>query len=88
LRGAVTAVTIAEMGGHDTETLGHDEPKLKVGHDVRNARSRCRNQRSRCAEIRTWRNHYNEVRPYSSLQYLTPSEFKLELRKEPQPAVF
>ena len=38
--------------------------------------------------IEAWRNHYNEVRPHSSLQYLTPAEFKLELRKELQPAVF
>ena len=25
--------------------------------------------------IETWRRHYNEVRPHSSLGYLTPSEF-------------
>ena len=34
-----------------------------------------------------WRNHCDDVRPHSSLQYLTPAEFKLELRKELQPAV-
>ena len=28
------------------------------------------------AIIGTWRRHYNEVRPHSSLGYLTPSEFK------------
>jgi putative transposase len=28
------------------------------------------------AIIETWRRHYNEVRPHSSLGYLTPSEFK------------
>ncbi|MFG6416145.1 hypothetical protein ACG02S_19810, partial [Roseateles sp. DC23W] len=42
----------AEMGGHDAETVGHDEPKWGVGHDDRNHRSRCRNRRSRWAEIR------------------------------------
>ena len=26
--------------------------------------------------IETWRRHYNEVRPHSSLGYLTPLEFK------------
>jgi putative transposase len=25
--------------------------------------------------IETWRRHYNEVRPHSSLGYLTPFEF-------------
>ena len=40
------------MGGHVAETVGHDEPKLDVGHDDRNDRSRCRNGRSRWAEIR------------------------------------
>ncbi len=47
-----------------------------------------RSRREAAVLIEAWRNHYNEVRPHSSLQYLTPSEFKLELRKEPQPAVF
>jgi putative transposase len=28
------------------------------------------------ATIETWRRHYNEVRPHSSLGYLTPTEFK------------
>jgi putative transposase len=28
------------------------------------------------AVIETWRRHYNEVRPHSSLAYLTPHEFK------------
>jgi putative transposase len=28
------------------------------------------------AIIETWRRHYNEVRPHSSLRYLTPHEFK------------
>ena len=26
--------------------------------------------------IEDWRRHYNEVRPHSSLGYLTPAEFK------------
>jgi hypothetical protein len=28
------------------------------------------------AIIETWRRHYNDVRPHSSLGYVTPSEFK------------
>jgi putative transposase len=30
------------------------------------------------AIIETWRHHYNEVRPHSSLGYLTPFEFKMQ----------
>ncbi|MBV9576267.1 MAG: transposase, partial [Gammaproteobacteria bacterium] len=26
-----------------------------------------------------WRNHFNDVRPHSSLEYKTPNEFKLTL---------
>jgi putative transposase len=29
--------------------------------------------------IETWRRHYNEVRPHSSLGYLTPAEFAARL---------
>ena len=29
--------------------------------------------------IEDWRIHYNSVRPHSSLNYLTPNEFKLSL---------
>ena len=29
--------------------------------------------------IEQWRRHYNDVRPHSSLGYLTPSEFKATL---------
>ena len=31
--------------------------------------------------IETWRRHYNEVRPHSSLGYLTPSEFAAGIRE-------
>ena len=31
--------------------------------------------------IETWRRHYNEVRPHSSLGYLTPKEFVARLPK-------
>ncbi len=31
--------------------------------------------------IETWRRHYNEVRPHSSLGYLTPSEFTKSMEK-------
>ena len=29
--------------------------------------------------IEQWRQHYNEVRPHSSLGYLTPAEFQAQL---------
>jgi putative transposase len=29
--------------------------------------------------IEDWRSQYNDIRPYSSLKYKTPSEFKLAL---------
>jgi hypothetical protein len=32
------------------------------------------------AVIETWRRHYNEVRPHSSLGYLTPAAFAARLR--------
>jgi putative transposase len=35
-----------------------------------------RNRREAVPIIETWRRHYNEVRPHSSLDYLTPMEFK------------
>lgn len=47
-----------------------------------------RSRREAAVLIEAWRNHYNEVRPHSSLQYLTPAEFTLNLRHHPQPAVF
>lgn len=36
------------------------------------------------AVIETWRRHYNEVRPHSSLDYLTPIEFKTKQLIESQ----
>jgi len=36
--------------------------------------------------IESWRQHYNEVRPHSSLQYLTATELKQQLRQDLQPA--
>jgi putative transposase len=30
--------------------------------------------------IEQWRRHYNEVRPHSSLGYLTPEEFKAKIK--------
>lgn len=47
-----------------------------------------RSRREAVVLIESWRNHYNEVRPHSSLQYLTPAEFKKQLRQDLQPAVF
>jgi putative transposase len=38
-----------------------------------------RNRAEAAAVIETWRRHYNEVRPHSSLGYLTPIEFKKKM---------
>jgi putative transposase len=35
-----------------------------------------RNRREARAMIENWRQHYNEVRPHSSLGYKTPNEFR------------
>lgn len=35
-----------------------------------------RNRADAKVSIEAWRRHYNEVRPHSSLGYLTPEEFK------------
>jgi putative transposase len=37
-----------------------------------------RHRREAAAVIESWRRHYNEVRPHSSLGYLTPKEFKTQ----------
>ncbi len=37
--------------------------------------------------IETWRHHYNAVRPHSSLDYLTPLEFKQQHQPTPNRAV-
>jgi len=33
--------------------------------------------------VEQWRRHYNEIRPHSSLRYLTPAEFKASQRADP-----
>jgi putative transposase len=39
--------------------------------------------------IESWRRHYNEVRPHSSLGNLTPAEFKRQLSTaSPERAIF
>ena len=38
------------------------------------------------AVIETWRRHYNDVRPHSSLDYRTPNEFKRDSRRESREA--
>ena len=47
-----------------------------------------RSRREAKVVIESWRQHYNEVRPHSSLQYLTPTEFKQQFHQDLQPAVF
>uniref|UniRef100_UPI0005628BE5 integrase core domain-containing protein n=1 Tax=Silanimonas lenta TaxID=265429 RepID=UPI0005628BE5 len=44
-----------------------------------------RNRVEARAIIETWRRHYNEDRPHSSLGYRTPKQFKDEFQKQ-QPA--
>ena len=36
--------------------------------------------------IETWRRHFNEVRPHSSLGYLTPAEFVARLKQQDAPS--
>ena len=38
--------------------------------------------------IETWRLHFNAIRPHSSLNYLTPLEFKQQHHSVPNRAVF
>ena len=47
-----------------------------------------RSRREAVVLIEAWRNHYNEVRPHSSLQYLTPTQFTQQLHHDPQPAIY
>lgn len=47
-----------------------------------------RSRRETAVIIEAWRCHYNEVRPHSSLNYLTPHEFEQRYLSLPQPAVF
>jgi putative transposase len=43
-----------------------------------------RTRREAAATIETWRQHYNAVRPHSSLGYLTPNEFRAKQVKTTQ----
>jgi len=43
-----------------------------------------RSRREAAIVIETWRRHYNDVRPHSSLGYLTPNEFKKKFAEEKQ----
>lgn len=47
-----------------------------------------RSRREAAVIIEAWRQHYNAVRPHSSLGYLTPHEFKQQHLSLPQPAIF
>ena len=40
-----------------------------------------RNRAEAAVVIETWRRHYNNVRPHSSLDYRTPNEFKKDLKR-------
>jgi putative transposase len=45
-----------------------------------------RNRREAQGVIETWRRHYNDVRPHSSLDYRTPTEFRRHQRRSTQAA--
>ena len=47
-----------------------------------------RSRREAVVIIEACRRHYSAVRPHSSLDYLTPHEFKQQYLSLPQPAVF
>ena len=46
-----------------------------------------RSRKEAAVVIEAWRHHYNAVRPHSSLNYLTPHEFKLHNPTHPNRAV-
>lgn len=41
-----------------------------------------RNRTEAAVVIETWRRHYNDVRPHSSLDYRTPNEFNKDLKRK------
>lgn len=45
-----------------------------------------RSRQEATAVIEAWRQHYNQVRPHSSLDYLTPNEFTAKLKHTNHPA--
>jgi putative transposase len=55
---------------------GHDESFNGKFRDECLSMEWFRNRQEAVPIIETWRRHYNEVRPHSSLDYLTPIEFK------------
>jgi putative transposase len=69
--------------GIDTALIDPGKPWQNGGCESFNGRFRdeClameyfRNRAEAIGVIETWRRHYNDVRPHSSLGYLTPSEF-------------
>ena len=80
--GAILRWTIAE--GIETTHIAPGKPWQNGTDESFNGRLRdeCltvewfRSRREAAAIIEAWRQHYNEVRPHSSLGYLTPNEFR------------
>jgi len=65
---------------------GHDESFNGKFRDECLSMEWFQNRHEAVPIIETWRQHYNEVRPHSSLDYLTPIEFKTEnVRTTTQP---
>ena len=66
---------------------GHDESFNGKLRDECLSMEWFRNRQEAVPIIETWRRHYNEVRPHSSLDYLTPIEFKTgNMKTTTQPA--
>src|SRR5580765_5091744 len=66
-----------------TSNQGHDCGLVRLRH-----KSEClslewfRSRAEAKVVIETWRRHYNEVRPHSSLGYLTPAEFAVKIEEQ------
>lgn len=66
---------------------GHDESFNGKFRDECVSMEWFRNRQEAVLIIEAWRRHYNEVRPHSSLDYLTPIEFKAgRIKTTTQPA--
>lgn len=65
------------------------ESKIQVSYRPRGCLSLewFRSRREARVAIEAWRRHYNTLRPHSSLDYLTPHEFKKQYHSIPNLAV-
>ena len=85
----VSAAVLRWLGDEDIDTafIAPGKPWQNATDESFNGRFRdeClnqewfRNRREAKVIIEQWRRHYNDVRPHSSLGYLTPTEFRRQL---------